>query len=92
METEVREVPVKSEITVPDTVFENPVVQDLWARTVQHIAWGLIGLAVVTVLGVFLLAGAGRELPETVILLATTVATGCISGLVGFIAGKSQGA
>ena len=83
--------PVASEITVPDTVFENPSVQERWAVTVQHIAWGLIALAALAMLGVFILAAAVPTIPDTIVLLGTTVATACISGLVGFIAGKSQG-
>ena len=79
----------RSEITVPDTVFDNPTVQERWAVTVQHIAWGLIGLAILTILGIFVLAALVPTLPDTIVLLATTVATGCISGLVGFIAGKA---
>lgn len=78
--------------SVPDTVYENPVVQERWSTTVQHIAWGLIGLAALSMLGVFGLAAFVPTLPDTIVLLGTTVATACISGLVGFIAGKgSQG-
>lgn len=80
----------KAAITVPDDVFQNPVVQERWSLTVQHIAWGLIGLAALAIVGVFLLAAFVPTLSDTIVLLATTVVTGCISGLVGFIAGKNS--
>lgn len=84
----------KAAITVPDNVFENPVVQERWSLTVQQIAWGLIGIAGIAMLGVFILAAisafTGFVIPDTVIILATTVATASISGLVGFIAGKNS--
>ncbi len=75
------------QMAVPDKVFDNPAVQERWAVTVQQIAWGLIALAIVTMLGVFGLALRG-DVPDTIVLLGTTVATGCISGLVGYIAGR----
>lgn len=86
----------KAALTVPDDVFQNPVVQERWSLTVQQIAWGLIGIAGVTLLGIFILAAisafTGFVIPDTVVILATTVVTGCISGLVGFIAGKNSNA
>lgn len=82
----------KASITVPDDVFQNPVVQERWSLTVQHITWGLIALAGIALVGTFLLAAFVPTIPDTVILLATTVVTGCISGLVGFIAGKNSNA
>lgn len=84
----------KASITVPDDVFDNPVVQERWSLTVQQIAWGLIGLAGGTLLGIFILAIVAVifnvTIADTIVLLATTVVTGCISGLVGFIAGKNS--
>lgn len=69
----------KSALTVPDDVFQNPVVQERWSLTVQQIAWGLIGIAGIALLGVFILAivsaFTGFAIPDTVIILATTVAT-----------------
>ncbi len=75
--------------SAPDKVFDNPVVQERWALTVQHIAYGLIGLAAFAMMGVFVLAFRG-DVPDTIVLLGTTVATGCISGLVGYIAGRNS--
>lgn len=80
----------KAAITVPDNVFENPVVQERWSLTVQHITWGLIGIAITALVGIFLLAAFVPTLSDTIVLLATTVITGCVSGLVGFIAGKNS--
>lgn len=84
----------KAALAVPDDVFQNPAVQERWSLTVQQIAWGLIAIAGVALLGVFILAivsaFTGFAIPDTVIILATTVVTGCISGLVGFIAGKNS--
>ncbi len=84
---------VQQDVTVasasaPDKVFDNPVVQEQWALTVKHIAYGLIGLAAFAMAGVFVLAFRG-DVPDTIVLLGTTVATGCISGLVGYIAGRN---
>lgn len=82
----------KAALTVPDSVFEDEVVRERWSLTVQHITWGLIALAAIALVGTFLLAAFVPTIPDTVILLATTVVTGCISGLVGFIAGKNSNA
>lgn len=79
----------RSNMVAPDKVFDNPEVQLRWAVTVQHIVWGLIGIAVLTIVGVFGLAIFNSQMPDTVVILATTAITGCISGLVGFIAGRS---
>lgn len=82
----------KSNFPVPDSVFENTVVQERWSLTVQQIAWGLIGIAGFSLFGIFVLAIVfaffGLQITDTLVLLVTTVVTGCISGLVGFIAGK----
>lgn len=80
----------RSNMSVPDTVFDNPEVQLRWAVTVQHIVWGLISIAILTIVGVFAMPLLSKEIPDTVVILATTVATGCISGLVGFIAGRAS--
>lgn len=84
----------KASISVPDDVFKNPDVQVRWSLTVQQIAWGLIGLAAAAVIGVFILSIIAMfingTVPDTVVLLGTTVATACVSGLVGFIAGKNS--
>lgn len=83
----------KAALTVPDTVFENPVVQERWSISMQHVVWGLIGIAGVSLVGLFILAIVfaflNSTIPDTIIILITTVVTACVSGLVGFVAGKN---
>lgn len=84
--------PTSAASVLTDEVLKNPEVQVTVAVTVQRVAYILGGLAGLGIGGVFLLAGLGRAVPDTIVLLGSTVASACIGGLVGFIAGQWQGA
>lgn len=70
---------------ISQTVLDNPKTHASYMVSVQHTIYILGGIAGACVLGVMLLAGLGRAVPEAVTVIAAT----CVGGLVGFIAGQA---
>jgi hypothetical protein len=63
---------------VPDVINEQPGALELYKWAV----WALSGVGAVGLLGVLVLAGMGREVPDGAIVLAS-VAVGALAGMVG---------
>ena len=77
----------------PQGIIESTLDTDetkrMYVRTVQYVTWILGGVGGLALAGVLLLAGLNPNVPESVIVLAGSVATAAVSGLVGFIGGTA---
>jgi hypothetical protein len=74
---------------VSDKVLENPDTHMPYLASLSHVTYILGGLAGFALAGVFALSWLVPTMPESVVLLGSTVATACVSGLVGYIAGQA---
>lgn len=69
-----------------------PVLKDKRAISLYWIALGaLAAVPVLTVMGLLLLAGIGRDVPETIVTLLGTAASTALGGLVGMVATNGSG-